>query len=162
MDGTHESPAGGSRARGLRNPQDAAAGLFLVAVAAFALWQGSDLPLGTLRAMGAGMLPTSLAVIVGGLGLLLVVLAFVAEGPALERWHLRGPLFILGSVIVFALLIRSAGLAVAGPTSMLISCFATEEVRWKEAAIFSIVMTGFCIVLFKVILGLPIPVLAFG
>jgi hypothetical protein len=161
MDGTHESPSG-SRAKGLQNPQDAAAGLFLIAVAAFALWQGSDLPLGTLRAMGAGMLPTSLAVIVGGLGLLLVVLAFITEGPALERWGLRGPFFILGSVVVFALLIRTAGLAVAGPVSMLISCFATDEVRWKEAVIFSVAMTAFCVVLFKVILGLPIPVFQFG
>jgi hypothetical protein len=158
MAGTRDDASHGGGALKVRNPQDGAAGLFLLAVAAFTLWQGADLPLGTLRAMGAGMLPTSLAVMVGLFGLILVVLAFLEDGPALERWNLRGPVFILGSVIVFALLIRTAGLAIAGPVSMLVSCFATDEVRWKEAAIFSIAMTAFCILLFKVMLALPVPV----
>lgn len=163
MDGVNRDAAARPRVfSSFRNPQDAAAGLFLVAVAAFALWQASPLELGTLRSMGAGMLPTSLAVLVGGLGLLIMAFAFFQDGPALERWHLRGPIFILGSVVVFALLIRTTGLAIAGPVSMLIGCFATDEVRWIEALIFSVVMTAFCILLFKVILGLPIPVLLIG
>jgi putative tricarboxylic transport membrane protein len=161
MDGVNRAAAERPRSF-LRNPQDAAAGLFLTAVAAFALWQSSDLELGTLRSMGAGMLPTSLAALVGALGLLIIALAFVHDGPALERWRLRGPIFILGSVVIFALLIRTTGLAIAGPVSMLIGCFATDEVRWKEAVIFAVAMTAFCIVLFKVVLGLPIPVLTLG
>ena len=64
--------------------------------------------------------------------------------------------------MIFALLIRTAGLAIAGPASMLFGCFATNEVRWMEAVIFSAVMTAFCILLFKVVLGLPIPVLLIG
>jgi hypothetical protein len=164
MDGTDRGAATGTRTAPsrIRNPQDAAAGLFLVAVGVFALWQGSNLDMGTLRAMGAGMLPTSLAVIVASLGLLIAGVAFFTAGPALERWHLRGPIFILGSVVIFALLIRTAGLAIAGPVAMLVGCFATDEVRWGEAVIFSVVMTAFCIVLFKVVLGLPIPVLTIG
>ncbi|GGH11349.1 hypothetical protein GCM10007036_08340 [Alsobacter metallidurans] len=158
MAGTQEGASHGGGGLRVRNPQDGAAGLFLLAVAAFALWQGADLPLGTLRSMGAGMLPTSLAVLVGLFGFILVVLAFLEDGPALERWNLRGPIFILGSVIVFALLIRTAGLAIAGPVAMLVSCFASDEVRWKEAVIFSVCMTAFCILLFKVMLSLPIPV----
>lgn len=163
MDGDNRAAAERSRASlPVRNPQDAAAGLFLVAVAAFALWQASKLDMGTLRSMGAGMLPISLAVLVGLLGLVMIGLAFFQDGPALERWHLRGPIFILGSVVIFALLIRTVGLAIAGPVSMLFGCFATNEVRWIEAVIFSVVMTAFCIVLFKVVLGLPIPVLLIG
>jgi putative tricarboxylic transport membrane protein len=45
--------------------QDFAGGLVIVGVAAFAFWQGSDLPIGTLGGMGPGMLPRSLAVLLG-------------------------------------------------------------------------------------------------
>ncbi|MFZ4533301.1 MAG: tripartite tricarboxylate transporter TctB family protein [Alsobacter sp.] len=146
---------------GIRAPQDALAGVFLIAVGVTALVLGADLPMGTLRSMGAGMLPKSLAVMVAGAGVLLLISAFLADGAGLERWHLRGPIFILGSVAVFALTIRTLGLAFAGPLAMLVSCFAADDVRWKEAIIFAVAMTAFCIILFKVLLGLPIPVIAF-
>ena len=48
--------------------QDVAAGLFLVFVAAIGLWQASSLPMGTLRAVGPGLLPMSLSVMLGALG----------------------------------------------------------------------------------------------
>jgi hypothetical protein len=44
---------------------------------------------------------------------------------------------------------------------MIIGSFASDEVRWKETIIFAAAMTAFCILLFKVALGLPIPVVAF-
>lgn len=144
-----------------RNPQDAAAGLFLVSVAAFFLWQGSGLDMGTLRSMGPGMLPRSLALIVLGLGCLIMFNASVADGPALESWQLRGPVFVIGSILIFALLIRSTGLLVAGPLTMIVGAYASDEFRLKETLIFSALMTAFCILLFKVMLKLPIPVIAF-
>jgi hypothetical protein len=44
---------------------------------------------------------------------------------------------------------------------MIFASFATNEVRPVEAVIFAVVMTAFCIALFKYALGLPIPVVAF-
>ena len=143
------------------NPQDAAAGLFLILVAAFFLWQGANLDLGNLRSMGPGMLPRSLAIIVLGLGCLIMFNASVTAGPALEAWHLRGPVFVICAILIFALLIRSAGLLVAGPLTMIVGAYASDEFRLKETVIFSVVMTAFCILLFKVMLKLPIPVIAF-
>lgn len=154
---------GPDRGRGplARSPQDIAAGLFLVLVAAFAIWQSTELPMGTLRAMGPGMLPRALAVLVGVSGIVLVISSFFEDGEKLSRWHLRGPIFILGGVVVFALTIRTLGLAFAGPLAMIVGSFASDEVRWKETIIFAVAMTAFCILLFKVALGLPIPVVAF-
>ena len=65
------------------------------------------------------------------------------------------------SKVVFALTIRTLGLAFAGPLAMIVGSFASDEVRWKETIIFAVAMTAFCILLFKVALGLPIPVVAF-
>lgn len=142
----------------LRSGQDFAAGLFLIAVGLFAFWQAQELPRGTLNAMGAGMLPQSLAVLVclGGLGL--AVNAFLVDGVRLERWSLRGPFFVFGGIILFAISIRTCGLIIAGPAAMMFGSVASEEFRWKEAIIFSVILTTVCVLLFKVMLRLPIPV----
>jgi putative tricarboxylic transport membrane protein len=158
--GSSEKPSAGAGLR-VRAPLELAAGVFLVVVALIALWAGSDLPLGTMRSMGAGMLPRSLAVLVAFAGVAVIVTAFVTDGADLGKWPLRGPLFILGAVLIFALTIRTLGLAFAGPLAMIFGSFASDEVRWKETIIFSVCLTGACILLFKVLLGLPIPVIAF-
>jgi putative tricarboxylic transport membrane protein len=137
--------------------QDFVGGLIIVAVAAFAFWQGADLPIGTLGGMGPGMLPRGLAVLLGLLGAALAVGAFFDEGSRLERWTLRGPVFVLGAVVAFGATVRPFGLIVAGPLAIVISAFASDEVRWTETLLFGALMTAFCIGLFKIALGLPIP-----
>ncbi len=141
--------------------QDVIAGLFLILVSVFFLWHARGLPLGSLRAMGPGMLPTSIAWIMAAGGALLMVLSLIAGGNTMTRPHVRGLFFILGGIFLFGVTIRWLGLVVAGPLAMFFASFATEEVRPTEAAIFAVVMTGFCILLFKYALGLPIPVVAF-
>ncbi len=137
--------------------QDVAAGLVVMGVAGFALWQGASLATGTLGAIGAGMLPRALAILFGALGLLLTIGALTGDGTRLERWSLRGPVMIMAAVIAFGLAVRPLGLAVAGPAMVLIGAAASPETRWKETLIFSAIMTVFCVGLFKFALGLPIP-----
>ena len=144
-----------------RGTQDIAAGLFLIAVALIAAWQGLSLPMGTLRAMGPGMLPMSLAVLLGGLGIGVFFIGFLQPGHPFERWSFRGLLFILGSIVTFALTIRLFGLVIAGPLSMLIAGLADPQTNWKHTLIFAVVLTAFSILLFKVALRLPIPVFNF-
>lgn len=156
-----QDTTGSTKPEGLRIPQDVGAGLFLILIAAFFLWQAWDLPRGTLRAMGPGMLPISIAVIMGAGGLLLALMSLFKGGAVLTRPHLRGLFFVLGGLVLFGMTVRSFGLVVAGPLSMIFASFATEEVRPVEATIFAVVMTAFCIGLFKYALGLPIPVVAF-
>lgn len=138
--------------------QDFGAGLFLIAVAAIALWQGAELSVGTLGEIGPGMLPRVLAVITGLCGIAVLVGSFLSGGAALERWAIRGPLFILGAAVAFGLTVRPLGLAVAGPIVVIVGAGASSETRWHEAGIFAVIMTVFCLLLFKVVLGLPIPV----
>jgi putative tricarboxylic transport membrane protein len=137
--------------------QDFVGGLVVIAVAIFAFWQGADLPIGTLGGVGPGMLPRGLAILLGLLGALLVMDALAEGGPSLDRWSIRGPLLVLGAVVAFGLAVRPLGLVAAGPLAVIISAFATEEVRWRETILFGVLMTAFCIGLFKFALGLPIP-----
>jgi putative tricarboxylic transport membrane protein len=143
------------RAGALR--RDFLGGLVIIAVAAFAFWKAAHLPIGTLGGMGSGMLPKSLSVLLGLLGGVLVLHSMFARGPAIERWSIRGPVFVLGAVALFALTVRPGGLVVAGPLAIVIGAFASDEVRWKETIVFGALMTAFCIGLFKFALGLPIP-----
>ncbi len=154
----HDKPWHGRWIGPIRAPQDAAAGIFLIAVGVIALWQGADLSAGTLNQIGPGMLPRALAVLTAVCGIALVVEAFLTPGVGLERWSLRGLLFVLGAVVAFALVVRPLGLVVAGPLAVIIGSFASPETRLVETLIFSAIMTTFCVVLFKFLLGLPIPV----
>jgi hypothetical protein len=144
-----------------RLPQDFGAGLLLLLIAAIALWSSADLSMGTPRAMGPGMVPRVIAVLVAIAGVGLIAASWLAPGSRLEAWSLRGPIFVLGAIVVFAMTIRTLGLAVAGPLAVFIGAFASPEARVKEAAIFAVVLTAACILLFKVFLRLPIPVATF-
>ena len=137
--------------------RDVIAGLILVAISAVAAWQGSTLPLGTPRHPGPGMVPLVLSASIALIGVILVGLGVREERTVRERWPLRGPVFLLGSAVVFGLAIRPLGLAVAGPLLVIVGAFASDETRWLEVILFAVGMTVFCVVLFKYLLSLPIP-----
>lgn len=157
------------RAQGLRvrSQQDLAAGLFMILLAALALFLSSDLSMGTLRQIGPGMLPKAFAVICAGLGLLLALSSLRYNGEKLAGWSWRGVIHVLGGAILFGLAIRGfdlgpikipqLGLVVAGPLVVLFSGLAADDRHLKELLIFAVVMTTFCALLFKYALGLPIP-----
>jgi hypothetical protein len=140
-------------------PQDLLAGASLIAMALFALWATSGLGGGGFGSPGPGMLPRGVAVLVGLVGALLVLASLVHPGARLERWAVRGPVFICLAVIGFALTVRTPGLAVAGPLVVLVGGAATPEARLKELLLFALAITALCVGLFRFALHLPIPVL---
>ena len=102
--------------------------------------------------MGPAMLPRWLAIGVGLSGLALLAFAFIKEGDALERWSLRGPVFVIGAILAFALTIRpfsfGAGLATpglgllfAGPLAIIIGGYATPEARLRDLVILALSLT---------------------
>jgi putative tricarboxylic transport membrane protein len=167
------------RARGvIKSPFDLAGGLFLIGLAALGLAGGFNLPTGTLSGIGSGLVPRAVSILVAAFGVLLIVQALLFEGVTLERWHLRGPVFVLGGVLLFALVIRGSalnfggvfgipvlatvripqlGLIVAGPLAVIVSSFAAKDTKPQEIVVFAVVMTLLSGILFKELLNLPIP-----
>ena len=137
--------------------RDFLGGFFIVAVAAGAWWLAQALPSGGNGGVGPGTLPRALAVILGGLGIILAVNSLLDNGEPIGRWSLRGPLLILGGLALFGVAVRPLGLALAGPLLIVVGAFASREVRWAETLAFGALMTLFCVGLFKFALGLPIP-----
>lgn len=137
--------------------RDVIAGLILLAIAAVAAWQGSPLTVGTPRHIGPGMVPIVLSAFIALIGVILMGIGVRKGRVHRDRWPLRGPVFILGAAVVFGLAIRPLGLAVAGPLLVIVGALASEETRYFEVILFAAGMTVFCVVLFKYLLSLPIP-----
>ncbi|HEV7259947.1 MAG TPA: tripartite tricarboxylate transporter TctB family protein [Bosea sp. (in: a-proteobacteria)] len=156
-----------ARSLRIRSTQDFAAGLFMLALALLALFLSRDLPSGTLRQMGPGMLPKAFATICAVLGLLLSVNSLRYNGEKLTALSWRGIFFVLGAACLFGLTIRGfdigslkvppLGMLVSGPIVVICSGLAAPDVRIKELLIFAAAMTIGCALLFKYALGLPIP-----
>jgi Tripartite tricarboxylate transporter TctB family len=154
--------------RGLvKSPEDMAAGLFLLLFGAFLLWGSWDLKVGQLRNIGAGLMPQVTAFLLSIFGLVLMGQSLMTHGSTLQRWSLRGPVFVLGSILLFAATIRGVefgaikvpalGLVVAGPLAVFVSAIADPETRYKEAAVYAVILTAICALVFKFALRLPIP-----
>ena len=157
------------RAQGLRirSTQDFAGGLFMVVLAIGAYGFSWDLPAGTLRQLGPGMLPKAFAVICGVLGAMLMLTSLRYHGEKLSGWSWKGVFYALGGTCLFALTIRGSdlgpirvpalGLLVAGPLLIAFSGLAADDRKIKELLIFAVAMSLGCILLFKYALSLPIP-----
>lgn len=140
----------------IRGPQDFIGGLALVAIALFALWASSDLQGMRGFSFGAGTAPRMFGVLMLGLGIAIMIVGLVTEGPHLAKYHWRGPLFVSLSILSFALTIRPMGLVVTAFASFLISALGTAETKWKETIIVGMALTAFCSLLFPYALGLPL------
>jgi hypothetical protein len=150
------------RNREQRNPAiksslDVGGGLFLLALAVVGYIGAFSLPFGQLSGIGSGLLPKVVAVLVGAFGLTLLLQGFLSEGDKLERWAIRGPIFVLSGVLVFALTIRPWGLLVAGPLAVIVSAFADRDTQPVEVAVLAVALTMVSGLLFKELLSLPIP-----
>ena len=142
----------------IKSSLDFAGGLFLLAIAAVGFGGAFSLPVGHLSSIGSGLLPKTIAVTIAAFGALLIIEGLSTQGDHLERWGIRGPFFVLSSVVVFGLTIRPLGLAIAGPLTIIVSAFADKDTRPTEILIFAVGLTALCIGMFKFMLHLPIPI----
>jgi len=111
------------------------------------------IPLNIFSVRISHMLPGVAADVVfaAATGVTVVLLAFV-----LMRVAPRGPLMITAATIVFGVTVRPLGLVIASYISLVVSAYATEEIRWTETLIWCAVLTAFCSLLFPYGLNLPL------
>jgi len=136
-------------------PQDYFGGVVLIAVALFALWASSDLQGMRGFSFGAGTAPRMFGILLLVLGVAITLMGLLTDGPAFVHYAWRGPLFVVLSILVFAVAIRPLGLVVSAFITFLVSALGTPETRWTETIIVGIALTVFCSLLFPYALGLP-------
>ncbi len=137
--------------------QDVGGGIFLIFVAVAAFVGSWSLSFGQLSGVGPGLMPRVTAILVALIGVAMIVQSLLVGSEPLARWSVRGPLFVLGAILVFALTIRPLGLAFAGPAAMLLASLADPTTRMREIVPFAIILPALCILMFKYALRLPIP-----
>lgn len=153
-----EAPSSATEnARGLiKGPQDFYGGLALVAIALFALWASSDLAGTRGFSFGPGTAPRMFAVLLLGLGAAVALSGFLQDGPPLQRFGIRGPVFVTLAILAFSVAIRPLGLIITSFVCFLIAAIGSDETKWKEAVVVGICLTAGCALLFPYALGLPL------
>jgi putative tricarboxylic transport membrane protein len=139
----------------VRAPQDYYGGLVLAMLATLALIASADLPGQRGFAFGPGTAPRLFAGVLLVLAVAVTVVGVTTKGPPIEKYKLRGPLFVLIAICLFASIIRPFGLVAAGFLTFMISIYGSTEMRWIESVIAAALMTAFCVLLFVNLLNLP-------
>ena len=139
----------------VRGPQDYYGGLVLVMLATLAFIASAELPGQRGFAFGPGTAPRLFAGILALLGAAVAVVGVMSDGPRIEKYRLRGPLFVLAAICLFAAIIRPFGLVVSSFLVFMISILGSTEVRWIESVIAAAGMTVLCVGLFVYALNLP-------
>jgi putative tricarboxylic transport membrane protein len=139
----------------VRGPQDYYGGLVLALLATFAVVASAELPGQRGFAFGPGTAPRLFSGILFILGVAVCVVGVMKAGPAIEKYKLRGPMFVIGAILLFAETIRPMGLIPSSYAAFILSIMGSREMKWIESLIGAAIMTGFCVLLFVYLLNLP-------
>ena len=141
----------------IQDKRDFLAGvLLLVAGSAVALYASTHYALGTAQRMGPGMFPFGAGVIMALLGILVMIPTFSRRDEA--GWGKVPPrplIFVLISIICFALAIPRFGLAPAITILVIVSSLGDRRFSIVNAIIVSVVMSVLSYLIFVVGLNLP-------
>lgn len=134
------------------------AGLLCVAIGGVALFLLADIRMGSVAAMGPAFLPTWLARILIGIGILIALKSAIGVSRlTIDLRLLRPLLLILGAIVLFALLLRPAGFALTAFVLLLLASAAGRDFRWREALLIAFSVAALASLLFIVALKINIP-----
>lgn len=126
-------------------PVDALAGLLFAGIGAGALLIARHYPFGTAAQPGAGFFPFSLGALLALAGLVILLRALLPGASGAEplpRPAWRALILIPASVVAFALLLDTVGLALAG-TLLVFGCrLAGRDFRALETLLLALVLVG--------------------
>jgi len=135
--------------------QDNAAGALFGLFGTVIIVLSQQYPLGTMRQMKAGYVPTVLGAMLIVIAVVLVIRGFSSTSEPMGRWALRPWLLVPSSILAFSLLVQTGGLVLAGVACMLLAAASGLEFRWREQIILATLVTGSAAMLFIKALGLP-------
>jgi hypothetical protein len=145
---------------GIRNPRDFWAGVLYLALAICAIWIGRNYQQGTSARMGPGYFPVMLGSLLAIFGAVSIGRSFIRAGEAISALAWRPLALVLGSTVVFGLLLARTGVLVALPCLIVISALASRKSRLDVTSIAALIgLVAFCVVVFVKGLGVPMPLI---
>jgi len=140
-----------------RNPKDFWTGLIYIFFGSSAMFIAREYGMGTALKMGPAYFPTILGGVLVGIGVISVIRSFIVPGAPISAFAFKGLTLVSASVVVFGLIVRGAGLAIALPLLVIISAYASAKFRWRPTLIMAAGLTIFCVLVFLKGLGIPLP-----
>lgn len=119
----------------IRNRQDFWSGLMFIAFGLGFSWQASHYPIGTATHMGPGYFPFFLGIILALMGALVMLTAFAKKaGKAqVEKFDWRILLLVLGSVVLYGVILPLLGVFLSVFVLVILSSLASHQFGWKAA-----------------------------
>jgi hypothetical protein len=133
--------------------KDILGGSLIVLFGVAAFYIGSGYNMGSAQHMGPGYFPLIISAVLVLLGLSIVVFALRRAG-TIPRFRWRPAIASLGSVLAFALLIRSFGLVPAVFATVFVSAFGDQNWSAKRTFILAAALSLSLWILFSKLLGL--------
>ncbi|MBS1230859.1 MAG: tctB4 [Proteobacteria bacterium] len=143
----------------IKHPKDFYAGLMYASVGAAAAWICRDYTMGSAVRMGPAYFPTLLAILLIMVGVASLIRSFFHRGEAIAAFAWKELGLVLGAIVLFGLLVRVAGLAIALILLVVISAWASQQFKLKTAVLLAVVTTAASILVFVKGLGLPFAIL---
>lgn len=144
----------------IKSQKDFWAGLMFIAFGVAFAWGATAYNIGTAARMGPGYFPIILGVLLAVIGAVVCLQALGKVTNPTERvgsiaW--KPFLLVLGSVVVFGLIVLKLGLLIAIIALILIASRA-DITSWKQAIVLAIGMAIFCYLVFVLGIKLQFPV----
>lgn len=143
----------------IRSTKDFWTGLIYIFFGLTAVLIARDYGMGTALRMGPGYFPTVLGALLTLIGIISLVRSFIEPGSPIGGFAVKGLLLVVGSTLVFGLIIREAGLVIALPVFVIISAYASVHFRLGPSLALAAGLTLFCVLVFLKGLGVPLPIL---
>jgi len=132
-----------------RNSKDFYTGVIYIAVGGAALFLARDYGMGTAVKMGPAYFPAILSSLLILIGSISVIRSFLKPGTAIGS---------IAATVLFGFIVRGAGTAIALPLLIIISAYASTRFSWRYSIGLAIGVTVFCVLIFQVGLGVPLPI----
>ena len=142
----------------IKGPKDFWAGVLFVALGIFAITVGSNYTLGTAARMGPGYFPRILGILLIVLGALIAFNGMRVPGEKVPAFRWRPTLVVLGSVVLYGIIIQSIGVAISTVVLIVASSAASHEFRWKESLVAGVLLSALAVFVFVIGLGLQLPI----
>ena len=139
----------------IKHPKDFYAGLMYALIGAAAIIIARGYNMGTSVRMGPGYFPTVLGGLLVLVGVISIVRSFTHSGEAIKRFYWKEISLVLGSVVLFGVLVRGLGLVPSLILLVVASAWASEKFQLKTALILAVVTAAFSALVFVKGLGLP-------
>jgi putative tricarboxylic transport membrane protein len=143
----------------IRRPKDFLTGLMFAVIGVGVILIAREYPFGTARQMGPGFFPVVLAAILLLFAAILIVRAFLGERDPIGDFAVGPALYVLGSALLFSLLLRPAGMLVAIVVMVAIASQAKRTLSPGKSLLVGAILAGGSAILFVNLLGQNIPLL---